>query len=41
MMKTTPEHYAKKNLVNRDFDRVTPYKVLLVNAKLKTTIIAK
>lgn len=31
MMKATQEHQTKKNLVNRDFDRGTPYKVLLTD----------
>ncbi|SIO04258.1 Transposase InsO and inactivated derivatives [Carnobacterium alterfunditum] len=31
MMKATQEHKTKKNLVNRDFDRGTPYKVLLTD----------
>ncbi|WP_071849329.1 IS3 family transposase [Alkalibacterium sp. 20] len=31
MMKATQEHHTKKNLVNREFDRGTPYKVLLTD----------
>lgn len=31
MMKATQEHQTKKNIIDRDFDRGTPYKVLLTD----------